>query len=44
MNITFVESRILMALKMNRQFGAVIEAERIAIGLIIIIDGRRKLP
>jgi len=29
---------------MDRQFGAVIEAERIAIGLIIVIGGRRKLP
>lgn len=29
---------------MNRQFGAVIGAERIAIGLILIIGGRRKLP
>jgi hypothetical protein len=29
---------------MDEQFGAVIGAERIAIGLIIIIGGRRKLP
>jgi hypothetical protein len=29
---------------MSEQFGAVIEAERIAIGRIIIIGGRRKLP
>jgi hypothetical protein len=33
-----------MQMLMDRQFGAVIEAERIAIGLIIIIGGRRKLP
>jgi hypothetical protein len=29
---------------MNRQFRAMIEAEPIAIGLILIIGGRRKLP
>jgi hypothetical protein len=29
---------------MDKQFRAVIEAERIAIGLILIIGGRRKLP
>jgi len=33
-----------MQMMMDGQFGAVIGAERIAIGRIIIIDGRRKLP
>jgi hypothetical protein len=37
------KSKIRMQV-MNRQFGAVIEAERIAIGRIITIGGRRKLP
>jgi hypothetical protein len=33
-----------MQMMMDGQFGAVIGTERIAIGLIIIIGGRRKLP
>jgi len=38
------KKKIRMQMVMDRQFGAMIGAERIAIGLIIIIDGRRKLP
>jgi len=40
----YVDRKTRMQMVTDRQFGAVIEAERIAIGRIMIIDGRRKLP